>query len=127
MGEMGRSLLCGEIRFSYGVRLLNRAFYPRFSALDPKSLGGSQSMLVICVHMVSRSINKTRTGRVHARKPLLRKGLSRVQRSIRDRMERLIQLYLELGLPWPNALQAAVADLQQLSSRHRNYELFSPA
>jgi hypothetical protein len=38
----------------------------------------------------------------------------------------LIKLYLELGLAWPNALQAAVADIQQLSS-HRNYELFSPA
>ena len=84
-------------------------------------------MPVICGHMVSRSICKRRTARVHARKPLIRKGLSAaVRRSLKDKTGRLINLYLELGLPWPNALQAAVADLQQLSSR-RNYELFSPA
>jgi hypothetical protein len=84
-------------------------------------------MPVICGHMVSQSIRKTRTARVYARKPLIRKGLSAaVRRSLKDRTGRLIKLYLELGLPWPNALQAAVADIQQLSSR-RNYELFSPA
>ena len=84
-------------------------------------------MPVICRHMVSRSISKTRTARVHARKPLIRKGLSAaVRRSLKYRTGRLIDLYLELGLPWQNALQAAVADLQQLSSR-RNYELFSAA
>ena len=116
----------GALMAFLGAQRPDRAFCPRFSALDPKSLGGVPSMPVICGHMVSRSINKTRTARVHARKPLLRRGLSRVRRSIRDRTERLIQLYLELGLPWPNALQAAVADLQQLTSRHRQ-ELFSPA
>jgi hypothetical protein len=84
-------------------------------------------MPVICGHMVSRSIRKTRSARVHARKPLIRKELSAaVRRSLKDRTERLINLYLKLGLPWPNALQAAMADLQQLSSR-RNYELFSAA
>gem|GEM_PF-4729944 len=77
--------------------------------------------------MVSQSIRKTRTARVYARKPLIGKDLSRgIQRSVRHKAERLIQLYLELGLPWPNALQAAAADLQQLSSRRR-YGLFSPA
>ena len=110
-----------------GVQRSNRVFRPWFSALDPKSLGRSGSIPVSCGHMVSRSIRKARTARVHARKLLMRRGLSRVfQRSIRDKTNRLIKLYLELGLAWPNALQAAVADLQQLSSC-RNYELLSPA
>jgi hypothetical protein len=80
-----------------------------------------------CKHMARRTIRKTRTARSEKWKPSIRKGFSHtVRRSIEDKSERLIQLYLELGLPWPNALQAAIADLKQLSS-YQKYMFFSAA
>lgn len=84
-------------------------------------------MPVIGWHMASRIIRKTRTAHKEKRKPSTGKGFSHaVRRSIEARSERLIRLYLQLGLPWPNALQAAVADLKQLSSR-QSYGAFSAA
>ena len=84
-------------------------------------------MPVIAGHMASQMIRKTRTAHKEKRKPSTGKGFSHaVRRSIETRSERLIQLYLELGLPWQNALQAAVADLKQLSS-HQSYGAFSAA
>ncbi|MBV8214564.1 MAG: hypothetical protein JOZ08_15235 [Verrucomicrobia bacterium] len=57
---------------------------------------------------------------------MIRRGLSRVvPRSIKDKTGRLIRLYLKLGLAWPDALQAAVADLQQLYSGQ--HQILSPA
>jgi hypothetical protein len=80
-----------------------------------------------CERMARRTIRKTRTAHTEKWKPSIRKGFSHaIRRSIEDKSERLIQLYLELGLPWPNALQAAIADLQQLSS-HQGYGAFSAA
>ena len=84
-------------------------------------------MPVSAWHMALRIIRKTLTAHKEKRKPSTGKGFSHaVRRSIEARSERLIQLYLQLGLAWPNALQAAVADLQQLSS-HQMYGAFSPA
>ena len=84
-------------------------------------------MSFISGHMVRRSKSKTRNARVVARKPSVEKRSSLTERgSGQDLSGILIELYLELGLPWPNAMRAAVADLRQLYSINR-HELLSPA